>query len=102
MLYEVITHLPGFLSNTRPYSLQAVRSAVGAASGTSPQGMDAELVRWLSGYTGPTQAARLTVEGGHADARTTPWNHDGIPVPGGWSGQASFFAREEKTSYNFV
>jgi len=92
-------HLPGFLSNTRPYSLQAVRYAVGAASETSPQGMDAELVRWLSGYTGPTQAARLTVEGGHADARTTPWNHDGIPVPGGWSGQASFFAREEKTPF---
>ncbi len=91
--------LPGFLANTRPYSLRAVRAAVGAAAAAAPQGMDAELVRWLSWYLGPTQTARLTVAGGHADARSAPWNRDGIPIPAGWSGQASFFAREEKTPF---
>lgn len=91
-------HLPGFLANTRPYSLRAVRAALRSAlRATAPKDIDVELIRWLSTYVAPNQAARLTMAGAHADTRATPWNHEGIPVPGGWSGQASFFAREEKT-----
>jgi len=93
-------YLPGFLANTRPYSLQAVRAAIRTASRrVPPQDFDAELVRWLSSYTAPAQAARMTVAGTHADSRFTPWDHEGTPVPDGWSGQASIFAREEKTPF---
>lgn len=93
-------YLPGFLANTRPYSLQAVRAAVSAASGAgASHPIDAELLRWLSWYTAPSQAARLAVSGTHADSRFHPWNHEGIPVPAGWSGQVSLFAREEKTPF---
>ena len=93
-------HLPGFLVNTRPYSLQAVRAAIAAAAGRSPpREFDAELIRWLASYIAPTESVRMAVAGTHADARFSPWNHEGIPVPDGWSGQASLFAREEKTPF---
>ncbi|GAB4369654.1 MAG: hypothetical protein Kow00128_16080 [Deltaproteobacteria bacterium] len=92
-------YLPGFLANTRPYTLQSVREAAGAAMASAPQGIDAALARWLSWYTGPSQAARLSLAGGHADSASAPWNRDGIPVPGGWNGEVSFFAREEKTPF---
>ena len=93
-------YLPGLLLNTRPYTMAAVRAATGEASRSAwLEGIDAELIRWLSLYAAPTESARLTVAGGHADSRFTPWNHEGIPVPAGWSGQAYFFAREEKAPF---
>lgn len=93
-------YLPGFLANTRPYSMAAVRAALGAASRSPlPEGIDAGLIRWLSSYAGPTESARLSVAGTHADSRFIPWNHEGIPVPSGWGGLVSFSAREEKTPF---
>lgn len=92
--------LPGFLANTRPYSLQEVRNAIGAASRAGrAREIDSDLIRWLSLYTAPAQGARLAGAVGHADSRFTPWVREGIPVPAGWNGQASIFAREEKTPF---
>lgn len=91
-------YLPGFLANTRPYSMQAVRSAAEAASRESfPGGFDGELLRWLAAYTAPKTMGRVTAAAGHSDARFLLPNNEGIPRADGWSAQAGFSAREEKT-----
>ena len=52
---SALGYLPGFLANTRPYSMQAVRAAAETASRTSvPEGFDGELLRWLVSYSAPT------------------------------------------------
>ncbi len=93
-------HLPGFLANTRPYSMQAVRAAADAASLTShPEGLDGELLRWLASYSAPKTMGRVTAAAAYSDARLEPSNNEGIPRPGGWSAQGSIAARGEKTPY---
>lgn len=90
--------LPGHLANTRPYSIQAVRKAAQAATGaTLPGTFEGDLLRWLALYTTPKDMARLTVAGGHSDARFLPPNNQGIPRPEGWSALEGFSAREEVT-----
>ena len=93
-------YLPGFLANTRPYSMQAVRNAVEAAS-KEPRatGFDGELLRWLASYTAPKSMGRVTVGAAHADSRFLPPNNEGIPTPQGWSGRESIAVREETTPY---
>ncbi len=89
-------YLPVFLANTRPYSIQAVRAAVEAASRESVPGeFDGELLRWLISYTAPKTMGRFTAAVSRSDARFTPLNNEGIPVPEGWGGLASISAREE-------
>jgi hypothetical protein len=92
-------YLPGFLANTRPYSIQAVRAAVEAASRESAPGeFDGELLRWLTLYTAPKTMGRFTAAVSRSDARFIPPNNEGIPVPEGWGGLASISAREESTA----
>lgn len=89
--------LPGFLANTRPYSLRAVRAALSGPRALPPEGIDGELFRWLNGYVAAQQMGRITGAVAHADSRFTPGNNEGVPVPKGWSAYASLAAREETT-----
>ncbi len=92
--------LPGFLANTRPYSVAAVRAAADAALRQSrPVDFDVELLRWVAYYTAPKQMARVTLEGSRSDDRFTPANNDGVPTPKGWAGQASIAARQETSRF---
>ncbi|MGE5189045.1 MAG: capsule assembly Wzi family protein [Gemmatimonadota bacterium] len=100
--------LPGFLANTRPYSVAAVReatrSAIAKAASRTPTAapldpFDREVLAWLAEYTATPETARVTVGGAWSEARYTPPNDDGVPVPAEWSGQASFSARDEVTPY---
>ncbi|HQT98267.1 MAG TPA: hypothetical protein PK416_10400, partial [Thermodesulfobacteriota bacterium] len=45
--------LPGFLANTRPYSVAAVRAALGDNPATQGVGFDGELARWVIYATKP-------------------------------------------------
>jgi len=91
-------YLPGFLANTRPYSLRAVRSAAADASRQSvPPGFDGELLRWITAYTAPKTMARVTTAVSRSDARFVPANNEGVPTPGGWGALAAFSGREERT-----
>lgn len=93
-------YLSGFLANTRPYSMQAVRAAAEAASReAAPAGFDGELLRWLAWYAGPKEMGRVTAAASHADARTVPPDNEGIPRPKGWAGLAAVSLREERTPY---
>jgi hypothetical protein len=88
--------LPGFLANTRPYAVSAVREAVGKVrTAGSRDPFDEELLQWLAAYTAPTAAARVTAGAGWSETRFTPPNNDGVPVPAQWSGLASVAVREE-------
>ena len=90
---------PRFPANTRPYPIQAVRSAAGSAFRLAPaEGFETDLLRWLSAYVSPKQMGRLTGAAAHADSRIVPPNSEGIPVPKGWSGRASVSAREQTTT----
>jgi hypothetical protein len=91
-------YLPGFLANTRPYSMQAVRAAAGAASRESlPAGFDGEVLRWLLSYSAPKTMGRVTAAISHSDARFLPPNNEGVPRPEGWAGTAAVALREETT-----
>jgi hypothetical protein len=91
-------YLPGFLANTRPYSIQAVRAAVGAASLQSvPEGFDGEVLRWLIAYTAPKSMGRISAAVSRSNSRFLPPNNEGIPTPEGFGGLASISAREEST-----
>lgn len=91
-------YLPGFLANTRPYSMQAVRAAAGAASRESlPAGFDGEVLRWLLSYSAPKTMGRVTAAISRSDARFLPPNNEGVPRPEGWAGTAAVALREETT-----
>ncbi len=92
--------MPGFLANTRPYSVRAVRAAAEAALRESRSaGFDTDLFRWLAYYTAPQETGRVTLAASRSDRRFTPANDDGIPAPEGWGGQASIAARAEANAY---
>ncbi len=90
-------YLRGFIANTRPYSLQAVRAAIENPGAPAPEGFNGELFRWLAGYVASQQMGRLTGAATHSDSQFTPGNNEGIPVPKGWAGYASVAAREQTT-----
>ncbi len=92
--------LPGFLANTRPYSVAAVRAAVGnnAAAGQGVD-FDAQLARWVSYATKPTLLVRGTAGIEADEKRETHANEGGIPTPKGVSARLSILAREETTPY---
>ncbi|MDD5762505.1 MAG: capsule assembly Wzi family protein, partial [bacterium] len=92
--------LPGFLANTRPYSVAAVRAALdnNAAAG---QGIDfdSQLARWVSYATKPTLLVRGTVGIEADEKRETRANEGGVPTPKGVSARLSVLAREETTPF---
>src|SRR5512146_1806765 len=93
-------YLPGVLANTRPYSIQAVRTAMKTASRESlPEGFEAELLRWVAAYSAPGATMRVTAAASYSDTRFLPPNNEGSPRPEGWAGQGSVAARGEATPY---
>ncbi|MGZ8448914.1 MAG: capsule assembly Wzi family protein [Candidatus Deferrimicrobiaceae bacterium] len=97
---SALGYLPGFLANTRPYSIQAVRAAAETAWRKSvPEGFDGDLLRWLLSYSAPTAMGRVTAAGSHSDVRFIPPNNEGLPRPEGWAAQGSIAARGEATPY---
>ncbi|HZL97661.1 MAG TPA: capsule assembly Wzi family protein [Terriglobales bacterium] len=92
--------LPGFLANTRPYSVAAVRAAMdnGSAAGQGVD-FDAQLARWVTYATRPTFLVRGAAGIEADEKRETRANEGGIPTPKGVSGRLSILAREETTPY---
>ncbi|MFZ2224762.1 MAG: capsule assembly Wzi family protein [Candidatus Deferrimicrobium sp.] len=91
--------LPGFLANTRPYSVAAVRAAVDNAAVGQGIGFDAQLARWVSNATKPAILIRGTAGFEANEKRETHANEGGIPTPKGASGRLSVLAREETTPF---
>ncbi|MBW6503822.1 capsule assembly Wzi family protein [bacterium] len=92
--------LPGFLANTRPYSVAAVRAALdNSAAPVQGTGFDAELSRWVSSAMGPTLLVRGTAAFEADEKRETRANEGGIPTPKGVSGRLSLLAREDASRY---
>jgi hypothetical protein len=92
--------LPGFLANTRPYSVAAVRAALekSAAAGRGV-GFDGQLAGWVTYATKPTFLLRGTVGLETDERRETRANEGGIPTPKGPSARLSVLAREEANRY---
>jgi hypothetical protein len=92
--------LPGFLANTRPYSVAAVRAALDknntASHGT---GFDAQLARWIHHATRQTLLVRGTAGLEADEQRETRANEGGVPTPKGVSGRLSILAREDAIPY---
>ena len=91
--------LPGFLANTRPYSVAAVRAALDNAAASKGAGFDTQLARSVSHATKPTFLVRGTAGLEANEKRETHPNEGGIPTPKGVSGRLSFLAREEATPF---
>ena len=91
--------LPGFLANTRPYSVAAVRAALDNNAATHGVGFDAELVRWVSYATKPTFIIRGTAGLEWDEKSETRANEGGVPTPKGVSARLSILARGEATRY---
>jgi len=92
--------LPGFLANTRPYSVAAVRAALNDnAAASQGIGFDGELARWVAYATKPTFLVRGTAGLEADEKRETRANEDGVPTPKGVSGRLSALAREESTPF---
>ena len=91
--------LPGFLANTRPYSVAAVRAALDNNAASQGVGFDAELVRWVTYATRQTLLVRGTA-GLEADEKSeTRANEGGVPTPKGVSARLSILARGEATRF---
>jgi len=92
--------LPGFLANTRPYSVAAVRAALekSAAAGRGV-GFDGELAGWVTSATKPTFLLRGTVGLETNEQRETRANEGGVPTPKGPSARLSVLAREEANPF---
>jgi hypothetical protein len=91
--------LPGFLANTRPYSVAAVRAALDKNAASQGFGFDSQLARWVSYATKPTFLIRGTAALEADEKRETRANEGGIPTPKGVSGRLSILAREEATPF---
>lgn len=92
--------LPGFLANTRPYSVAAVRAALdNNAAASKGAGFDTQLARSVSHATKPTTLVRGTAGLEANEKRETHPNEGGIPTPKGVSGRLSILAREEATPF---
>ena len=92
--------LPGFLANTRPWSVAAVRAAFADGEAASDgTGFDARLARWVSYATRQTLLVRGTAGLEAAEKRETRANEGGVPTPKGVSGRLSLLAREDSNPY---
>ena len=92
--------LPGFLSNTRPYSVAAVRAALDNDPAASRgAGFDAQLARWVSYATKPALLVRGAAGVEADEKRETRAGEGGVPTPKGVSARLSLLAREEATPF---
>ena len=90
--------LPGFLANTRPYSVASVRAALDNAA-SQGDGFDALLARQIIYATEPTLMVRGTAALETDEKRETRANDDGIPTPKGVSARLSILARQEESPF---
>jgi hypothetical protein len=92
--------LPGFLANTRPYSVAAVRAALekNTATGRGVR-FDGQLAGWVTYATKPTFLLRGTVGLESDEQRETRANEGGVPTPKGPSARLSVLAREEANPF---
>ena len=89
--------LPGFLANTRPYDVQAVRAAVDNVSVDSfgdPQSGDS-FASWVAFYAKPTALVRGTASFSWAEHQAVPPISGGTSIPEGFSGEISALGRYE-------
>jgi hypothetical protein len=92
--------LPGFLANTRPYSVAAVRAALDNNNTASQgSGFDTQLARWISFATKPTLMVRGTAGLEADEKREIRANEGDVPTPKGVSGRFSLLAREDAIPY---
>jgi len=92
--------LPGFLANTRPYSVAAVRAALDDGNAASHGfGFDAQLARWVSHATRQTLLVRGAAGLEADEKRETRAIEGGVPTPKGVSGRFSLLAREDSNPY---
>jgi hypothetical protein len=91
--------LPGFLANTRPWSIAAVRAAIDNAAAGEDPGFDEQLVRWVSLATRPTFLVRGAAGLEADEKRETRADQGGVPTPKGVSARFSVLAREEATPF---
>lgn len=93
--------LPGFLANTRPYDMRAVRAAVRNTpwSGLNVSESAASFGRWVAFQAEPSAMARGTVSLSYSGDRTVEENAGGIPTPEGYSAKISAFGRYEPLSW---
>jgi hypothetical protein len=92
--------LPGFLANTRPYSVAAVRAALdNNAAASQSVGFDDELVRWVTYATRQTLLVRGTAGFEWDEKSETRANEGGVPTPKGASARLSILARGEAARY---
>jgi Capsule assembly protein Wzi len=93
--------LPGFLANTRPYDMQAVRAAIdhapNAGYGESQSG--AAFADWVSFYSHKGAVLRGTATLSWADRQAVPRDDGGGSVPKGVSAGLSALARYEPSSW---
>jgi len=92
--------LPGFLANTRPYDMKAVRAAldnIPVAKGGA--GFESTLAQWVAFYSKDSVIARGTVAAGWSGKGTDRQNNDGVTTPEGFSGGVSGIGRWEPLPY---
>jgi hypothetical protein len=92
--------LPGFLADTRPYSVAAVRAALERNRAAFQEAeFDSELARWVDYAIGPRLLVRGTAGLRGSEKREIPDAEGGIPTPKGVSGRLSALARETSSPY---
>lgn len=93
--------LPGFLANTRPYDMRAVRAAIDNAprTGFGDSQTDDSLAQWVALYAKDTAVLRGTASLSWAERSTVPGNNGGTRVPEGGSAGVSAFGRYEPFSW---
>jgi hypothetical protein len=92
--------LPGFLANTRPYDMKAVRDALDNNSLTAQSPVfESGLAQWLALYAKNRAVVRGTASLSWSDRGTDRENNDGVTTPDGFSGGLSALGRWEPLPY---
>jgi hypothetical protein len=92
--------LPGFLANTRPYDMKAVRAALDNNFAASVGGgFPSSLAQWVSFYAKDTAMARGSASLAWSGKGTDPENNEGVTTPEGFSGGVSAIGRWEPLPY---
>ena len=92
--------LPGFLANTRPYSVEALRIAASRALEGSDAGeFDDALARWVVHETSEKYRLRTSVALAWSESAFVPRNNAGIPVPECVSATAEIAARADPSTH---
>ncbi len=93
-----IGYFPGFLANTRPYSVKGVRKEVEKLPRMLvPDKFARDLAGWLDTQVRPKLWGRVSISGAYSPSDYYPPNQYGVLFPRGVSAQGALQAREETT-----